>query len=90
MVDLLNDLTARLPDDTYLERLNVDEKNKVELQGLSEEASKLIGTARQIRSCLTNPSAAGIDPARSAHQKDRFKITAREPCKAGIPQGGLR
>src|SRR5581483_776428 len=47
MLDLLNDLSKRLPDDTYLERLSVDERNKIEMQGLSSDASKLIGLLQQ-------------------------------------------
>jgi general secretion pathway protein L len=74
MVDLLNDLTARLPDDTYLERLNVDEKSKIELQGLSEDASKLIGLLGKSE-LLTNPSVQGTIQPDPRTKKDRFNIT---------------
>ncbi len=74
MVDLLNDLTVRLPDDTYLERLNVDEKNKIELQGLSEDASKLIGLLSKSE-LLTNPSVQGTIQPDPRTKKDRFNIT---------------
>ncbi len=74
MVDLLNDLTARLPDDTYLERLNVDEKYKVELQGLSDDASKLIGLLSK-SDLLTNPSPQGSIQPDPRTKKDRFNIT---------------
>jgi general secretion pathway protein L len=74
MVDLLNDLTVRLPDDTYLERLNVDEKNKIELQGLSEDASKLIGLLNKSE-LLTNPSVQGTIQPDPRTKKDRFNIT---------------
>ncbi len=74
MVDLLNDLTVRLPDDTYLERLNVDEKGKVELQGLSEDASKLIGLLGKSE-ILTNPSVQGTIQPDPRTKKDRFNIT---------------
>jgi len=74
MVDLLNDLTARLPDDTYLERLNVDEKYKVELQGLSDDASKLIGLLNKSQ-LLTNPSPQGSIQPDPRTKKDRFNIT---------------
>jgi general secretion pathway protein L len=74
MVDLLDDLTQRLPDDTYLERLNVDEKNKIELQGLSDDASKLIGLLNQ-SALLANPSVQGTIQPDPRTKKDRFNIT---------------
>ena len=74
MVDLLEDLTKRLPDDTYLERLNVDDKNKIELQGLSDDASKLIGLLNQ-STLLTNPSVQGTIQPDPRTKKDRFNIT---------------
>jgi general secretion pathway protein L len=74
MVDLVNDLTVRLPDDTYLERLNVDEKNKIELQGLSDDASKLIGLLSK-SDLLTNPSVQGTIQPDPRTKKDRFNIT---------------
>lgn len=74
MVDLLEDLTRRLPDDTYLERLNVDDKNKIELQGLSDDASKLIGLINQ-STLLANPSVQGTIQPDPRTKKDRFNIT---------------
>jgi general secretion pathway protein L len=73
MVALLNDLTERLPDDTYLERLNVDDKNKIELQGLSDDASKLIGLLQKSE-VLTNPSVQGTIQPDPRTKKDRFNI----------------
>jgi general secretion pathway protein L len=74
MVDLLEDLTKRLPDDTYLERLNVDDKNKIELQGLSDDASKLIGLLNQ-STLLANPGVQGTIQPDPRTKKDRFNIT---------------
>ena len=74
MVDLLNDLTVRLLDDTYLERLNVDDKYKVELQGLSDDASKLIGLLGKSE-LLTNPTPQGSIQQDPRTKKDRFNIT---------------
>ncbi len=74
MVDLLNDLTARLPDDTYLERLNVDDKNKIELQGLSSDASRLIGPLNK-SDVVANPSVQGTIQPDPRTKKDRFNIT---------------
>ncbi|HET8940547.1 MAG TPA: PilN domain-containing protein [Rudaea sp.] len=83
MVELLNDLTKRLPDDTYLERLNVDEKNKIELQGLSDDASKLIGLLQQ-SDLLTNPTVQGTIQPDPRTKKDRFNISLefRPPADA--------
>jgi general secretion pathway protein L len=74
MVDLLKDLTTRLPDDTYLERINVDEKNKVEMQGLSDDASKLIGLLQK-SDVLVNPGVQGTIQPDPRTKKDRFNIT---------------
>jgi len=74
MVDLLDDLTKRLPDDTYLERINVDDKNKIEMQGLSDDASKLIGLLQQSE-VLVNPSIQGTIQPDPRTKKDRFNIT---------------
>ncbi|MBS0487165.1 MAG: PilN domain-containing protein, partial [Proteobacteria bacterium] len=64
----------RLPDDTYLERLNVDDKDKIELQGLSDDASKLIGLLNKSE-LLANPSVQGTIQPDPRTKKDRFNIT---------------
>jgi len=74
MVDLLDDLTKRLPDDTYLERLSVDDKNRIEMQGLSSDASKLIALLQKSE-VLTNPSVQGTIQPDPRTKKDRFNIT---------------
>jgi general secretion pathway protein L len=74
MVELLNDLTTRLPDDTFLERVNIDEKNKIEMQGLSDDASKLIGLLQK-SDVLVNPSVQGTIQPDPRTKKDRFNIT---------------
>ncbi|MDR3389265.1 MAG: PilN domain-containing protein [Rudaea sp.] len=86
MVALLNDLTVRLPDDTYIERLNIDDKNKIELQGLSSDASKLIGLLQKSE-MLTNPSVQGTIQPDPRTKKDRFNITLefRKPAGADAP-----
>lgn len=74
MVVLLSDLTTRLPDDTYLERLSVDDKNKIEMQGLSSDASKLIALLQKSE-VITNPSVQGTIQPDPRTRKDRFNIT---------------
>jgi len=74
MVTLLNDLTKRLPDDTYLERVSVDEKNRIEMQGLSSDASRLIALLQKSE-VFTNPSVQGTIQPDPRTKKDRFNIT---------------
>jgi general secretion pathway protein L len=74
MVVLLNELTKRLPDDTYLERVSVDEKNRIEMQGLSSDASRLIALLQK-SDLLTNPSVQGTIQPDPRTKKDRFNIT---------------
>ena len=74
MVEMFEDLTARLPDDTYLERLSVDEKSKIDMQGLSDNTSKLI-EALQKSEVLENPSFQGTIQQDPRTKKDRFNMT---------------
>ncbi|MEO6076656.1 MAG: PilN domain-containing protein [Dokdonella sp.] len=73
-VALIDDLTRRIPDNTFIERLNI-ENNQVQLQGQSSEAAKLIGLLSG-SPYIGNPTFQGpIQPdARSG--KERFQITA--------------
>lgn len=73
-VALLDDLTRRLPEDTYLERLQIENK-QVQLQGQANEAAKLIALLGA-SPCLGNPGFQGqVQPdARTA--KERFQINA--------------
>ena len=74
MVLLLDDLTRRLPDDTWLERLSFA-RGEVSLSGQSAQAAKLLEILQE-SSLLRSPALSGpIQPdARSG--KDRFNITA--------------
>ena len=74
MVLLLDDLTRRLPDDTWLERLSFG-RGEVSLSGQSAQAAKLVEILQE-SPLLRSPALSGpIQPdARSG--KDRFNITA--------------
>jgi general secretion pathway protein L len=74
MVLLLDDLTRRLPDDTWLERLSFG-RGEVSLSGQSGQAAKLLEILQE-STLLRSPALSGpIQPdARSG--KDRFNITA--------------
>jgi len=90
MIELLNELTRLLPDDTYLERLNFDGQ-QVTIHGLSSQASALL-QALQESERLRDPSLSGpIQPDPRAG-KDRFQITAgfgpvpQEVARAAAPR----
>ncbi|MDN5923918.1 MAG: PilN domain-containing protein [Xanthomonadales bacterium] len=75
MVELLKDLTHALPDDTYLQRISVQNDDKVTLQGQSDHAASLIEQLAKAKS-ITNPSLSGtLQPDARTH-KDRFNVTA--------------
>jgi general secretion pathway protein L len=80
-VALLDDLSRRLPEDTYLERLQIDD-SKAQLQGQSKEAAKLIALIGA-SDCLSNPSLQGQIQPDPRTGKERFQITADvKPCNA--------
>ncbi|MGN6520636.1 MAG: PilN domain-containing protein [Dokdonella sp.] len=73
-VALLDDLTRRLPEDTYLERLQIENK-QVQLQGQANEAAKLIALLGA-SPCLGNPGFQGQVQPDARTGKERFQITA--------------
>ncbi|HUD43825.1 MAG TPA: PilN domain-containing protein [Dokdonella sp.] len=74
MVAVLADLTQRIPDDTFLERMNI-ENGQVQLQGQSREAAKLIGLLAE-SPYLANPTFQGAIQPDARTSKERFQITA--------------
>ena len=70
---MLADLTKRLPDDTFLERLTVDDKGKVEVQGQSGNANKLI-EGLQKSEVLDSPTFIGTVQPDVRTKKDRFTM----------------
>lgn len=73
MTAMLADLTKRLPDDTFLERMTVDEKGKVEVQGQSNNANKLI-EGLQKSEVLDNAAFIGTVQPDARTKKDRFTM----------------
>lgn len=71
---LLDDLTRRLPEDTYLERLQI-ENGQVQLQGQAKEAAKLIALLSN-STCLGDPRLQGQIQPDPRTGKERFQITA--------------
>jgi len=74
VVAVLDDLTQRLPDDTFLERMNI-ENGQLQLQGQSREAAKLIGLLGE-SPYLSNPNFQGAIQPDPRTSKERFQITA--------------
>ena len=74
VVALLDDLAARLNDDTYLERLSI-ENNQIQLQGQSKEAAGLISVL-SASPFLANPKLEGQIQPDPRTGKDRFTISA--------------
>jgi len=74
MVEMVADLTQRLPDDTYLERLAVDDKFKIDVQGLSDNTAKLVEGLQQSE-VVENPSFQGTIQQDPRTKKDRFNMS---------------
>jgi len=74
MVTMLNELTKHLPDETFVERLNVDDKGKIELQGQSTEAAKLVDELKK-SPLLSNPGFQGAIQPDATTKKERFTLT---------------
>jgi general secretion pathway protein L len=86
VIGLIADVTHRLNDDTYLERLSV-ENNQVQLQGQSKEAATLI-TVLSASPYLANPRLEGQIQPDPRTGKDRFTISA-EPKQVSIEETAL-
>lgn len=73
-IDLLNDLSRRLPDGTWLERLNVAD-GRVVVTGFSNQASALVGGLQE-STYLHAPALAGSLQPDPRSGRDRFTLTA--------------
>jgi len=83
MVEVMDELARRLPDDTYLEKLSV-EGDRILLIGLSREASALV--ARLQGSTLwSEPALAGALQPDPRTRMDRFTLTATLALAQGRP-----
>ncbi|HEX6833070.1 MAG TPA: PilN domain-containing protein [Rudaea sp.] len=85
MTKLLADLTQRLPDDTYIERITVDEKDKVQLFGLSDDYSKLIEYLQKSE-LLENPTFEGSVQPDPRTKKNRFTLSVEFRKKPGAKE----
>jgi general secretion pathway protein L len=92
-VELMDDLTKRLPDGTYLEKFSIED-NRMLLIGLSNEASALPGRLEGSKLWRTPALTGAVQPDPRTN-KDRFTLTAdlalsaaarsQEPARADAP-----
>src|SRR5579859_152049 len=83
IVDVVQDLTARIPDDTWLERFTIDNSGRVGIQGQSAKASSLIDVLQSSK-MLTGANFQGVIQRDPATNKERFYMDAqlRTPTSA--------
>ncbi|HQW82106.1 MAG: PilN domain-containing protein [Rhodanobacteraceae bacterium] len=79
-IDLVRDLTERLPENTALQRLSVN-RGEVQIQGVSGEASALI-TILQKSLLIEGPALQGAITPDQRTQKEQFMIQARTRVKS--------
>jgi general secretion pathway protein L len=70
----MDELSRRLPDGTYLEKLAIED-NRLTLIGLSNEAPALIGRLQDSK-LWRSPALAGALQTDPSTRKDRFTLTA--------------
>jgi general secretion pathway protein L len=75
-LSLLDDLTQRLPDDAWLERLSVDNTGQVGFQGQSKQAAKLIDAVKG-SPVITDANFQGTIQADPTTGKERFYMVAQ-------------
>jgi len=92
-VELLDELSRRLPDGTYLEKFAIED-NRMLLIGLSSEASALVGRLEGSK-LWRSPALTGAVQPDPRTNKDRFTLTAdlalspaaqtQEPARGATP-----
>jgi general secretion pathway protein L len=81
VLPVLEELTQRLPDDTWLERFTLNASGQLGFQGQSPQAARLIDALKGARS-IGDPSFQGTIQADPTSGKERFYMQA----KALIPK----
>lgn len=88
VLDVLQELTARLPDDTWLERFTLDSAGHIGFQGQSAKAASLVD-ALQDSKRIGNPGFQGVIQRDPATGKERFYMVAQAlPPAAGAAPAG--
>jgi general secretion pathway protein L len=83
MLSLLQEVTARLPDNAWLERFSVDNSGQIGFQGQSQQAVKLLDALKG-SPLITDAGFQGSIQPDPATGKERFYLTARvgQPASA--------
>ena len=77
IVDVLQDLTARMPDDTWLERFTVESSGgRIGIQGQSAKAASLIDVLQGSK-LITGANFQGVIQRDPATNKERFYMDAQ-------------
>jgi general secretion pathway protein L len=82
-LNLLDDLSQRLPDDAWLERVNIDNSGQVGFQGQAKQAAKLVDALKG-SPVITDANFQGTIQADPTSGKERFYMVAqlRKPADA--------
>ena len=81
VMNVLQAVTAALPDDVWIQRLQITQ-GKVQLTGQAPEAATLIGLLEAVE-CLRDPSPKGAFTPDSQSGKERFTIEVFVGCPGG-------
>lgn len=86
MLSLLQDLTRRLPDSTWLERFSIDNTGQIGMQGQSKQAAKLLDVLKD-SSLIDNPGFQGSIQPDATSGKERFYLVGQlhQPAASAAP-----
>jgi general secretion pathway protein L len=87
VVDVLQDLTTRIPDDTWLERFTIDSSGRVGIQGQSAKAAPLIDILQSSK-LITGANFQGVIQRDPATNKERFFMDAQLRMPSTKPAAG--
>jgi general secretion pathway protein L len=76
VLPVLQELTARLPDDTWLERFTLNATGQIGFQGQSPQAARLIDALKGAKT-IAEPSFQGTIQADPTSGKERFYMQAK-------------
>lgn len=92
VISLLQDVTERLPDTTWLERFSIDNTGQIGMQGQAKQATKLLDALKD-SPLITDASFQGSIQQDPTSGKERFYLTAQVrqrdtgKRKSGAPAG---
>lgn len=75
-LEVLRDLTARLPTDTWLQRFSLDSQGQLAMQGESAKAAGLIDTLRD-SALIAEPKLQGVIQPDPTTHKEHFDLAAQ-------------